>query len=478
MSQEKPLPRVHLGPRTSGRHMMIRWDAVHSEISQPAPLRQAFTSNLALQTERFFGQAMAPSEVARRAAEAEAAERPGEAVRLRVDLSRAIAYAVVDTLQVESSPRYRQEPPKTYCNIYAYDVVTALGGFIPRVWWMDKAIAQLRRGEAVQPVYAQTVRELSANMLTEWMHTFGAEFGWVRARDIDAAQWAANQGRLVILLAARVNRSESGHINVILAETEEHRAARGEDGRVIRPLQSQAGATNFRYRPHPNTWWRNEGYEMGGAWIYGGENQSPLLPPEEVGMLAAGLETLEAPPVAPAPSPAGKPRARRTAKAQAAIEGTFPGRRRGAGYTYDGGASASYTVQRVFQLVERYRLAGDLRMAQACEAFLRVASEVGWISAIDTSDKRVFVWGAGLAQDDTLPWMWANLDDSVKAYLAQHPQAGRYFGGDGMHITREIRRDAEALNAVVYVSEQEPYRGHVFDAQIKAFMAHALGMER
>ncbi|MFN8375272.1 MAG: hypothetical protein U0694_20645 [Anaerolineae bacterium] len=105
-------------------------------------------------------------------------------------------------------------------------MVTALGGYLPRVWWNDAALRRIRNGEEVQPVYDRTVHELNANALTDWMVGFGTEFGWRRAADLTEAQTAANDGSVVILLAARVNPHSAGHVNVVMPEirAEDHHA--------------------------------------------------------------------------------------------------------------------------------------------------------------------------------------------------------------------------------------------------------------
>ena len=61
-------------------------------------------------------------------------------------------YAIVETLNVTASARYQPGSGKTYCNIYAYDFVTAMGGYLPRVWWMDKTWSKIQAGaEIVTP---------------------------------------------------------------------------------------------------------------------------------------------------------------------------------------------------------------------------------------------------------------------------------------------------------------------------------------
>ena len=190
-------------------------------------------------------------------------------------------------------------------------MVTAMGGYLPRVWWTDATWAKIQAGaeivsladlkrmkkdkedvsNVVAPEYGVTVGEQNANALTTWMHKTGAtEFGWSEASDMEAAQTAANQGQVVILLAANTVASKSGHVSVVLAESNDHKAGRDETtGQVVVPLQSQAGAKNFKYSseggaPGSTTkrWW-DDSHKDGAAWIFGG----PLgraVSPEEMGM--------------------------------------------------------------------------------------------------------------------------------------------------------------------------------------------------
>ncbi|MCI0581046.1 MAG: hypothetical protein L0332_18575 [Chloroflexi bacterium] len=202
---------------------------------------------------------------------------------------RVYQYALVETLNVTSSPRY--EPAgKTYCNIYAYDFVVAMGGYLPRVWWYDEAWKEIEKGAeiitpaeleqlkkegkstkgVIAPVYAETVFEENANGLNLWIRAHGAQFGWREETDMTTAQEAANSGHIAVLLAANKSASESGHISVILAESDDYQAVRDKTtGKVTLPLQSQAGRTNFKYGQRPYQWWSDKDHKDGAAWIIG-----------------------------------------------------------------------------------------------------------------------------------------------------------------------------------------------------------------
>lgn len=161
---------------------------------------------------------------------------------------------IVKWLNVENKShlRYKPIPNATYCNIYAYDYCYLAGAYLPRVWWMSKALIDLSAGKSVQPIYGKTVSEINANTLFEWLKNFGPRFGWRRTASIDELQEAANAGQVAIVCAANKVPGKSGHIVAVVPETGSNKAER-DDGVVVKPLQSQAGRTNHNYQT--DVWW-------------------------------------------------------------------------------------------------------------------------------------------------------------------------------------------------------------------------------
>lgn len=49
-------------------------------------------------------------------------------------------------LNVQISPRYLPVPGTTYCNIYDHDYAHLAGAYVPRVWWMRKALMMIAQG--------------------------------------------------------------------------------------------------------------------------------------------------------------------------------------------------------------------------------------------------------------------------------------------------------------------------------------------
>jgi hypothetical protein len=166
------------------------------------------------------------------------------------DLATIISY-----LDVERSSRYQPTSSSTFCNIYAYDYCYLGKTYLPRVWWTGSALEQLSRGQAVEVRYAVTVHELNANSLFDWLNDHGARFGWRRLFDLDALQSHANSGGVAVICAKRRELNRSGHIAAVVPETATQQAVRSS-GAVVRPLQSQAGASNHRYTNGPRAWWQ------------------------------------------------------------------------------------------------------------------------------------------------------------------------------------------------------------------------------
>ncbi len=184
----------------------------------------------------------------------------GEAPAMAARLGQVVKY-----LDVERSARYRRGPGTTYCNIYAHDYATLAGVYLPRVWWMRKALVNLARGEQVPVQYGTTVAEMNANSLYTWLEEFGIDFGWRRTVDIDELQKAVNAGQVAIICAQRTELNQPGHITAVVPETATHHAIRKAD-RVTVPLQSQAGAGNYAY--FSRTWWTGKQFGKFGFWLH------------------------------------------------------------------------------------------------------------------------------------------------------------------------------------------------------------------
>lgn len=174
--------------------------------------------------------------------------------------------AIADWLDVERSARYQRTPGKTYCNIYAYDVCYLAGVYLPRVFWKSEALARVLAGAAVPVVYGQTVGELNANALFDWLTQFGPRLGWRRSFSFDEAQAAANEGEVVVLAAQQVDLNQPGHIVIVLPETPAAPARRNPLGVVVRPVTSEAGAHNVKRAAPASAWWTASKFRQWALW--------------------------------------------------------------------------------------------------------------------------------------------------------------------------------------------------------------------
>jgi hypothetical protein len=176
----------------------------------------------------------------------------------------------VDYLAVDkaSHARYQPRDGMTFCNIYAHDYCALAGVYLPRVWWSQEALEQLTRGEAVEPRIGATILEQRANDLFRWLQSFGPRFGWRQTGTLSKLQAEANLGAVALLIARRKLEGKSGHVALVVPERDQFQARRDATGEVIAPLQSQAGARNFRFGTGAANWWNGEQFAESAFWLH------------------------------------------------------------------------------------------------------------------------------------------------------------------------------------------------------------------
>jgi hypothetical protein len=178
--------------------------------------------------------------------------------------------AIIDWLAVDDTSHERYQPTSTatFCNIYTHDYCFLAGVYLPRVWWLPGAIERLAKGEDVEPIYEKTIDEQRANDLFRWLNDFGPRFGWRATGTLTKLQEAANLGGLGIIVARRRDDGRSGHIVMVVPETESNRARRNSDGEVIAPLQSQAGSRNFQFGTGILDWWTDDRFAKSAFYVH------------------------------------------------------------------------------------------------------------------------------------------------------------------------------------------------------------------
>jgi hypothetical protein len=184
---------------------------------------------------------------------------------LRKSLATIIDYLAVDK---PTHKRYKPITNATFCNIYAHDYCHLAGVYLPRVWWSAAAIERLAQGQTVNPLLGNTIDEQRANDLFRWLRDFGLRFGWRQTGSLTKLQTEVNQGAVGVIVARRRNDGLSGHIAMVVPETDEHSAKRDAAGEVIAPLQSQAGRNNFRYGNGGPNWWKGQQFAESAFWLH------------------------------------------------------------------------------------------------------------------------------------------------------------------------------------------------------------------
>lgn len=140
--------------------------------------------------------------------------------------------SVIDQFNVTTHPRYT--PGKyTYCNIFAWDVMSAMGVELPQ-----RVDRQTNEPRLFPDVKGTT--ELNANGMAKWLENYGTQYGWVEVSAKEAQQ-AANRGEPTV--TAWNNPGGIGHFQVV-------RPTRGNDAYSYNTgvYVAQAGGSNFDYK--------------------------------------------------------------------------------------------------------------------------------------------------------------------------------------------------------------------------------------
>jgi hypothetical protein len=149
---------------------------------------------------------------------------------------------IIDQFQVTSESRYLPKNKFTYCNIFVWDVTSAMGREIPH--WVNKNTGEpvVYGSSQFNQLYKQgKVQELNANMTFDWLAKHGSEYGWKQVTGKEA-QAAANQGIPAVAVWKNPNASASGHIAIV--RPFDASKPTGKNGIYI----AQAGASNFDYK--------------------------------------------------------------------------------------------------------------------------------------------------------------------------------------------------------------------------------------
>lgn len=170
-------------------------------------------------------------------------------------------HQLIDKLAVTKSLRYQRTPEDTYCNVYSFDYCHFAQVYLPTVWWTEESVARLQAGEELEAIFGETVLPIYSSAIHDWFLKWGNNFGWQRITDLDEMQRLVNEeGGVGIICAKRKIVGLSGHIVPVVPEFSAKKAYR-VDGKVVFPLQSQAGKINYTYFAKARKdWWNHERY--------------------------------------------------------------------------------------------------------------------------------------------------------------------------------------------------------------------------
>lgn len=115
--------------------------------------------------------------------------------------------AVINQFSVETNPRYavnQKGRGDTYCNIFVWDVTTAMNAEIPH-YFNARTGEPMKRGDA-------GASEMNANAMHDWLKEHGTTYGW-REVSAEEAQRLANSGHPVVTALKRPG--SHGHVQVV-----------------------------------------------------------------------------------------------------------------------------------------------------------------------------------------------------------------------------------------------------------------------
>lgn len=176
-------------------------------------------------------------------------------IRERVERVKLI-YRVINYLDVEHSRRYLVDGSRSFCNIYASDVMYVLGAYLPRVWWKSELINNGLIDSALEPQYGVTVEELNTLGLYNWLKDYGTNFNWKKAKNFRDFKQEINKGTVGVICAISKNKT-GNHICVALPKISLANKLFSCFYNSI--LLSEAGLKNSE--TFFNKWWRKDKFE-------------------------------------------------------------------------------------------------------------------------------------------------------------------------------------------------------------------------
>lgn len=122
--------------------------------------------------------------------------------------SPAAYRSVINQFDVENNPRYavnQKGTGDTYCNIFVWDVTSAMGAEIPHRIERDTGAPVSSGGDNIQ--------SMNANRMTDWLNNYGPQYGWYEV-SAEQAQALANRGSPAVAVWKN-KEGGHGHVQVV-----------------------------------------------------------------------------------------------------------------------------------------------------------------------------------------------------------------------------------------------------------------------
>ncbi len=116
--------------------------------------------------------------------------------------------AVIDRFDVENNSRYavnQKGTGDTYCNVFLLDVTSAMGAGIPRHTNQNTGEPSTSRADGAI--------SMNANRISDWLNTYGSQYGWHEV-SAQQAQGLANQGCPAVTVWKN-QKGVHGHVQVV-----------------------------------------------------------------------------------------------------------------------------------------------------------------------------------------------------------------------------------------------------------------------
>lgn len=157
-------------------------------------------------------------------------------------------FLIIKSMNVDKNELYLSDKKKkiTFCNVYAYHILSAIGVYIPRIFWKEQTDLFSRGYD----LYDNCV-EYSANMLTDWLITNAGNELYPELELVNVQtdkthkklESGFNFDAIKTLgIISVFNQKGSGHIAILY---------RGNDGKLY---ATQAGAKNYQCDPNWLKW--------------------------------------------------------------------------------------------------------------------------------------------------------------------------------------------------------------------------------